>query len=158
MSHILSVLSESDDDYRGQHTSPDPDSSPMHDVTKNEVYPKDFYSHVGLRHYAPGHDDNTDASSYHKILSVRDKPDEHVRVYRAIPHVDGKKGRDPVTRNSSHIRPGDWVTISKQYAVDHGEAHLNGNYSLSAGMKPARELYTNGDSFHEWGWHPDKKE
>jgi hypothetical protein len=107
-----------------------------------------------LRYYAPNHDEDTDRHSYHKILSLKDKPEAKVPVYRAIPHVSGGKGKDPVTRGSHHINPGDWVTISRKYAMDHGESALNGNYSLAKGMKPAKELYTNGDSFHEWGWHP----
>jgi hypothetical protein len=57
-----------------------------------------------------GHDEKVDRDSYHKILSVKNKPDAMVPVYRAIPHVTGGKGRDPVVRGSHHINSGDWVT------------------------------------------------
>ncbi len=144
--------------YRGAHTAAGPESgSPLHNVTANGTYPEDFYGPNGLRYYGTG-DEKNDAVSYAKIRAIAGKPDEPVAIWRAVPNLSGAKGKDPVTRNSSHIRPGDWVTISRQYAIDHGESALNGNYSLVKGVKPAKELYTSGDSFHEWGWFPGSTE
>jgi len=140
-------------EYRGEHGAPDADSgSPLHDVTANGTYPKDFYGPNGLRYYAAGHEGTLDADTYRKIFMLKDKPDAMVPVWRAMPWEG--KGKDPVTRSGSNINPGDWVAISRQYALDHGESALNGNYSLAKKMVPARELFTAGDSFHEWGWSP----
>jgi hypothetical protein len=58
---------------------------------------------------------------------------------------------------SHHINPGDWVTTSRQYAIDHGESALGGKFAIAAANKPAKELFTAGDSFHEWGWHPSNQ-
>ena len=55
------------------------------------------------------------------------------------------------------IIPGDWVAISKQYAKDHGESVLQGKYKVASMRVPAKHVWTNGDSIHEWGYHPDKK-
>jgi hypothetical protein len=50
------------------------------------------------------------------------------------------------------INSGDWVTISKVYAVQHGRSHLKNRFRILSKTVPARTLYTNGDSIHEWGY------
>ena len=65
-------------------------------------------------------------------------------MYRAIP--DGIGDVD--------INAGDWVSLSKQYAKDHGESALNGNYKIISKKAPARQLFTNGDSINEFGFDP----
>jgi len=52
------------------------------------------------------------------------------------------------------IHPGDWVTISRDYAKEHGESALNGAYKILTKTVKARDLYTDGNSFHEWGYDP----
>ena len=53
------------------------------------------------------------------------------------------------------INPGDWVTTTRAYAVDHGESALNGSYDVLKKTVAAKELFTNGDSIHEWGYSPE---
>jgi hypothetical protein len=53
------------------------------------------------------------------------------------------------------INPGDWVTINKAYAKMHGEGFDDG-YTIIEQRVPARDIYTNGDSIHEWGYDPQK--
>ena len=55
------------------------------------------------------------------------------------------------------INAGDWVTTNRQYAKDHGESALNGNYKILTKKAKAKELFTAGDSHHEWGYYPEKK-
>lgn len=50
------------------------------------------------------------------------------------------------------INNGDWVTTSKQYAKEHGESALGGNYKIISQSVPARKLFTNGDSWAEFGY------
>lgn len=54
------------------------------------------------------------------------------------------------------INPGDWVTIDRKYAVDHGEASLGGkgNYVVLSKTVPASALFTDGNSILEWGYDP----
>lgn len=55
---------------------------------------------------------------------------------------------------SAKINPGDWVTPNRTYAKEHGEAHLNGKYKILSKTVPAKHLYTDGNSVHEWGYDP----
>ncbi len=52
------------------------------------------------------------------------------------------------------INKGDWVTLSRAYAKEHGDAHLGGQYRILSKSVRADEVFTNGDSIHEWGYHP----
>lgn len=52
------------------------------------------------------------------------------------------------------INPHDWVTINKQYAINHGKSALNNNYKILSKTVKAKDIYTNGDSIHEWGYDP----
>ena len=130
--------------YRGMHTAPGHGGgAPMHDVTRG-IYPDDFYGPMGLRYYGVG--DGSDARVYDKIRSVRGKPAEVVNVWRAVPK-DAPEG--------SRVLPGDWVTPSRRYAVEHGESVFGrGGYRIIKDRKPAEELLTDGNSMLEWGWNP----
>lgn len=55
------------------------------------------------------------------------------------------------------INKGDWVTASRTYAKEHGEGALRGKYKVLSKTVKASELYTNGDSVHEYGYHPKTK-
>jgi hypothetical protein len=52
------------------------------------------------------------------------------------------------------IHPGDWVSISRNYAKQHGISALNGQYQILTKTVKAKDLFTNGDSLHEWGYSP----
>ena len=47
-----------------------------------------------------------------------------------------------------------WVTIDRNYAKEHGESALNGDYKIIKRKVYARDLYTNGDSPYEMGYDP----
>jgi len=52
------------------------------------------------------------------------------------------------------INPGDWVTINKDYAIEHGKNEFNNNYKiLTKTVKPS-QLYNEGNSIHEFGYNP----
>lgn len=51
------------------------------------------------------------------------------------------------------INNGDWVTISKLYAKQHGESVLNNNYKIVKKTVKASQLYTDGNSIFEWGYN-----
>lgn len=52
------------------------------------------------------------------------------------------------------INAGDWVTVTREYAKAHGESALDGQYKIVSKRVTAREIFTNGDSIHEWGYWP----
>lgn len=51
------------------------------------------------------------------------------------------------------INPGDWVTTSRAYAKQHGEG-LGANYKIIKKTVKAKDIFTSGDSPHEWGYDP----
>jgi hypothetical protein len=52
------------------------------------------------------------------------------------------------------INPGDWVSTSLSYAKDHGQSNLRNNYKIRSKTVTAKELYTDANSIHEWGYNP----
>jgi len=50
------------------------------------------------------------------------------------------------------INDGDWVSISRDYANEHGKANLN-QFKIVSKTVPARTLYTDGNDIFEWGYH-----
>lgn len=51
------------------------------------------------------------------------------------------------------INNGDWVTINIDYAKAHGKNNLNNKYKIITKIVKASELYTDGNSIHEWGYN-----
>lgn len=109
----------------------------MHDI--ESVMP-DFYERPDLYRTGEVHD----RESIPAIQSVRGKPNASVRVYRAVPH--GVKD----------INPGDWVSPSFTYAVQHGMHPTDPSLDWPVISKKVRagELHSEGNSIHEWGWNP----
>lgn len=71
---------------------------------------------------------------------------------RAIEKLE--KLKNEAASDYASINPGDWVTISRQYAKEHGEGALNGDYKIISKKVKAKDIYTNGDSIFEWGYDP----
>jgi hypothetical protein len=136
-------------DYRGRHLSPDKESgAPLHEVNSNGIYPDDVYSPKGLRYYGTATSDAMDRKAFELIQSMRGKPDATVTIYRAVP--------TNIEQSAMQINPNDWVTISKDYAKYHGDSVLRGDYKIVSKEVKAKDIYTAGDSWLEWGWSPEK--
>jgi hypothetical protein len=143
------------DDYRGQHEAPGPDSgAPLHDTTN--VYPKDFYGPNGFRYYGD-HGNHYDINSYNTTRRLNGNPNDYVWIHRAVPKDVYAKAMKTDAPLSQLIKKGDWVTPSKEYAHEHGQGPLNGDYKIASKRVKAKEVFTNGDSIHEWGYHPEVK-
>jgi hypothetical protein len=139
-SNIQQTIQAVADDYRGQHQAPMRDSGkPLHDLT--DVYPDDFYSSKAVQYYGTG--DPSDYRVINQLQYLKNKPNEPVWMYRAVP-------KDA----PSEINRGDWVTIDRNYAKEHGESALNGEYKIIKRKATAKDLYTNGDSPYEMGYDP----
>lgn len=142
---ITAKFSRANEDYRMEHQSPGREgNAPLSDLTGDgNIYPEDVYSNKAVQYYGTG-DNVMDKQSFTKAKSYRGKPDAIVEVYRAVP-----KGV------SDTINPGDWVTINRNYAKEHGESYFDGNYDILSKKVRARDIFTNGDSIHEWGYEPE---
>jgi hypothetical protein len=130
------------EDYHIQHRAPRRDgySAPLWRLT--DLYPDDVYSARAVQYYG----DRTvcDPMSIAIVQAARDKPDMLISIYRAMPPVSGE---------TDGINPGDWVTICRPYAVQHGRG-LRGKYKIVTMKAKASDLFTDGNSIHEWGYDP----
>jgi hypothetical protein len=134
-------MAADDDDYRMQHQAPDADyGAPLHDV---ENMMPGFYQHP--EHYNFGEEDFHTSSGV--IQKAHHDPDKMVHIYRSLPAEHAHKG----------IRPGDWVSTSKDYARGEGRMpDSKDDYPVIRARVPAKHLHTEGNSVHEWGYNgPD---
>jgi hypothetical protein len=209
---VLDIIKEEivlfhEDDYRGDHTAPVPEgNNRMDDLS--DIYGEDFYGHDAVRMY--GHyRDNRDNQAISVIQSAKGKPNQKIKIYRAVPdtnydinaklkplldiynyyqqwnmfpmknqivydlqdkysiedhsydeqqklilndisnQIDGLQAQ---TQKNLGINSGDWVTIDRNYAKEHGEANLGGRYKIVSKTVPAKTLYTDGNDIFEWGY------
>jgi hypothetical protein len=81
----------------------------------------------------------------------------YMNVSKYYDYLNGeleKLNLQPVETQKIGINPGDWVTINRQYAVEHGQSNLQKRYRILTKTVKAKDLYTVGDSVHEWGYDP----
>lgn len=134
-------------DYRGSHAAPGPDfGAPLHDLTGGgQMYPADVYSPKAAQYYGTGYA-KADKEAFDLARRVKGNPDAEVTMYRAVPN----------NKDISEINVGDWVTLSQDYAKNHGDSVLQGDYKIIKKKVKAKDLWTNADSIHEFGYHPSE--
>lgn len=76
--------------------------------------------------------------SYDQIADLRD----------ALKKEPKKDARPP------DINRGDWVSINKNYARDHGFSALQGKFKILSKLAKASDVFTDGNSIHEQGYDP----
>jgi hypothetical protein len=127
------------DSYRMRHQAPrraDEFGSPATDV--EEMMPG-FYENPNL--YGSGYA-QADKESRSVLMSIRNKPNAPVTIYRAVPEGVDK------------INPGDWVTLSPTYAKEHGRSNVSSGFDVLSKVIPAKDLWFDGDSINEFGYDP----
>jgi hypothetical protein len=65
------------------------------------------------------------------------------------------KRLESATDVPNELNAGDWVTTSRAYAQQHGRSTLGGNYKIIKKEVRAKDIYTDGNSIHEWGYDPE---
>ena len=116
-------------------------AAPAHDLT--QVYPSDIYDKP---HYYSTGDKQVDRDVMGVLHRIRGNPDAEVEIHRSLPPEHADKG----------IQPGDWVTVSRKYAEGHG-MHPDDpfqDWPVVSRTVRAGDIWTSGDSYAEWGWHP----
>ena len=146
----LTATKGSGDDvsYRMMHspTTPDAGAARLDDMTGGgNVFPDDVYSSKGLQYYGDP-SNKADQESFNIIRAVRADPEAEVTVYRAVP------------KGVSEINPGDFVTLSPDYAKTHGMSGY-GAMGDEAGdvisMKvKVKEVFSDGNDLNEFGFFP----
>lgn len=132
-----------DDSWKMDHRAPnsrDGYSNSIDNIDKSYGSDGSIYSSGAVYYYGEGRDYDSKAISV--IKSARNNPEKKITVYRAVP-TDVKDSR---------MRNGDWVAIVKEYAAEHGDRVLDGNYRIIENTVPAKYLFSNGDSINEWGY------
>lgn len=131
--HIAKVA---DFDYRMEHEAPGPDEAPIHELEAD--YAPDFYAHP---EYYTTQEPEFDQQSVPVLMGVRGKPNAMVNIYRAGP--------------TNQINPGDWVTISRNYAKQHAKHPTDSSQDIPVWRTkvPANTLFWDGNSIHEFGYH-----
>tara|TARA_R110002126_G_scaffold197150_1_gene345078 strand:+ start:421 stop:2088 length:1668 start_codon:yes stop_codon:yes gene_type:complete len=128
-------------DYASQHQAPTRDGGAPAFNLAGDIYPDDIYSSKAVQYYGTG-SDTMDKETMRLLQSLRGSPDADVTIYRAVP------------RGVDNLNAGDWVTVNKQYAKDHGESALGGDFDVIEKNVKASDIFTNGDSIHEFGYDP----
>lgn len=137
----------SDNSYEIEHRpASDDDGAPLWDLTKNGIYPKDVYGPNGLRYFSVG-DPIMDQQAYSIIKLAHGRRDKMLKVYRAVP------------KGVKTINEGDWVTIIRDYAKGHAMDLLGPGKDGVVISKTvnARDLFTDGNSWLEWGYVPQAR-
>lgn len=116
-------------------------AAPLHDLSS--AFDDTIYGKAGLQNYGTG-SPRLDQEALKVFSKVKGNPNAEVTIYRAIPK--GEK--------ASKINAGDWVTVSKEYAMEHGEGALGGKYKIISQKVPASHVTTNADSILEQGYYP----
>ena len=128
-------------DYRGIHRAPGNNGyhAPAHELDR--IYPDDIYSSRGHHYYGTGNN-KMDRETLGILHEARGDPDYPITIYRAVPGEFA----------GAEINPGDWVTPSLDYAHEHG-LRFDSHHILEKTV-PAKHIYTNADSLHEFGYDP----
>ena len=133
-------------DYRMEHSAPGRDGYSQSIDNLSGLYPDDFYSLNGPIYYGTG-DESMDRKAWNILNRVKGRPKAWIEIYRAAPKGTGKT-----------ITNGDWVTIVRDYAVEHGEANLDGNYQIVKKIVRARDVFTDANSILEQGYDNGESE
>lgn len=128
-----------DDDWRMDHRAPSRKyDNPAYDL--RSIYGDEIYSSRAAYYYGDGAP--FDQKAINVIWSMKDNPEKIVTAYRAVPS----------SVKDTTIRNGDWVTLTEDYAKEHGWRQFDNDYRIIKQKVPAKHLFTNGDSIHEFGY------
>lgn len=132
-------------DYVGSHQAPTKagDNAPAYDLTK--LYPEDVYGTKAGRLYSSGYEE-ADKKAIKILHDIKGNPDAEITIYRTVP-------KDSKIKD---INAGDWVTLTKDYATQHAESNIKGEYKLLQKKVKADEIYTDANSIQEFGYDPRK--
>ena len=141
---------ELDVSYRMDHQprGPQDGGGRLDDITAGgELFPDDVYSADGLRFY--GNPNNaSDRQSYAAIMAARGNPDAEITIYRAVP------------QDVDQINPGDWVTLSPEYASIHAASGYGPDGQQAGKVISQRvrvkDVYSDGNDLNEFGFFPSE--
>ena len=138
----------SDTEYRMQHRAPNRESDvSLVDLRDADLVPSDYWTKPEWYQGTP-----EEMRAWHSVTTAMRRMDAQkadgknpgmvaITVYRAVP----KGVKDGAVRN------GDWVTPSREYAVNEGQM-IPGGYRIIAQQALMRNLFWDGNSIAELGY------
>ncbi len=144
--------------FRDAHTAPSFDDTPVKqkledggDFSLSEVVkgkhnqPSDYFDpRVGPRYYM--YDDQAGMESLTAINNIK-RGAKTVTAYRVVPN-DVKADK---------LIDGDWISFSKKYALDHGNARFGeGAYKIIKQEVSPKNVWWDGNDIREWGFDTGK--
>lgn len=99
-----------------------------------------IYASMAVQYFGEGR--AYDRKALSAISRAKNNPNAMVTAYRAVPN----------SVQETQLRNGDWVTLTREYAQEHGERTFDGGFRVISQRVPASHLFTNGDSIHEFGY------
>ena len=127
------------DDYKMQHEAPSPDYGFNVAGGNIDDFMPDVLGPRGKQLYTSGEKGADEAIEILQRMSQN--PAGDVTIYRAVP------------KDVDDFNSGDWVTTVRSYAEDH--AIGEDGWKILKKNVPAKEVWGNGDSVMEYGWHPE---
>lgn len=92
---------------------------------------------------------------YGRLPKGVDNWDNRSEYYEYLSDEIERLKSEPNQIDKVTINAGDWVTINPYYAKTHGDSELsNIGYRILTKTVLAKELYSEGNSLHEWGYNP----
>lgn len=128
-------------DYRMMHQAPNRDDYSMATIKEAGIVPDDYWTHP---HYYQN--DATERASFYTIKTAIESKSQKMWVYRSVP----KDVKD------DHIRNGDWVSPSREYAKLEGES-IPGGYKIIAQRASLKDLWWDVNSINEIGYDDGKE-
>ena len=130
------------EDYRFSHR-PNEGGPRAFDLFENGDLPDDIYDNP--QYYVGDPDSPAAQETIAALRAIRDKPDAEVTIYRAAPE-------------GSPLNEGDWVTLSKTYATQHGFHADDPSLDLPVMEQKvrARDIRFAGDDLNEFGYFPER--
>ena len=89
-----------------------------------------------------------------KLLSEYNGGDNTSEYYDFLVNEEEKINSDSGDDTKVTIESGNWVTLSKSYARDHGKAWLKNDFRILEKTVPASSLWSEGNSIFEFGYLP----
>jgi 2'-5' RNA ligase/GNAT superfamily N-acetyltransferase len=131
-----------DDDGKMMHRAPGPNHAPLHDPThpsgEGGAFNQEDLDNPDWGSIGEPHEESLAA-----VRRAKGNPDAPVTIYRSVPH------------GVSHIRTGDWVSTSSQYAHEHGmhPTDASQDWPVLKATVPAKHVHTDGNDINEWGYN-----
>lgn len=131
-------------EYRGKHQIINPITT-ADNLIGNGAAPEDLFLHMNDYHDLS---DIATKESYRVLKTIQGNPDAEVTIYRSVPHGIDK------------INDGDWVTLSKTYAKEHGlhETDATKDLPVISTRVKAKDIGWDGNDLNEFVYKPNSEQ